>query len=166
MLFQRKTLSSRWQVTTETQCGILPRVADNSVRCTKSQAVHLEPVSFFAFVVARWVEEGALCLVALMTAIWKRSEQMMLASTGRTVLCQTLIAIMRQRAAKRVDRSGEDNDEISATLIFLSILGLEPQPIRASCCSRQNSNTLDHRLRLHHEPLPAVWRGPAGVAFL
>ena len=31
-------------------------------------------------------------------AIWKRSEQMMLASTGRTVLCQTLIAIMRQRA--------------------------------------------------------------------
>ena len=70
------------------------------------------------------------------------------------------------RAAKRVDRSGEDNDEISATLIFLSILGLEPQPIRASCCSRQNSNTLDHRLRLHHEPLPAVWRGPAGVAFL
>ena len=32
------------------------------------------------------------------------------------------------RAAKRVDRSGEGNDEISATLIFLSILGLEPQP--------------------------------------
>ena len=30
------------------------------------------------------------------------------------------------RAAKRVDRSGEDNDEI-----FLSILGLEPQAIRS-----------------------------------
>ena len=67
------------------------------IRCTKSQAVHLRPLVFFAFVVARKVE-GALCLVALMTAIWKRSEQTMLASTGRTVLCQTLIAIMRQSA--------------------------------------------------------------------
>ena len=34
-------------------------------------------------------------------------------------------------AAKRVDRGGEDNDEISATLIFLSILRLELQPIRS-----------------------------------
>ena len=53
-----------------------------------------------------------------MTAIWKRSEQTMLASTGRTVLCQTLIAIMRQRAAKRVDRGGEDNDVVFSDVDF------------------------------------------------
>ena len=58
----------------------------------------------------------------------------MLASTGRTVLCQTLIlviAIMRQRAAKRVDRGVEENDEAFSDVDFLSILGLEPQPIRS-----------------------------------
>ena len=67
------------------------------------------------------VEEGALCLVALTTAIWKRSEQMMLGSTGRTVLCQTLIlviAIMRKRAAKCIDRGVEENDEVFSDVDF------------------------------------------------
>ena len=45
----------------------------------------------------------------------------MLASTGRTVLCQTLIlviAIMRQRAAKRVDRCVEENDDVFSDVDF------------------------------------------------
>ena len=61
----------------------------------------------------------------------------MLASTGRTVLCQTLILQCSDsdhetaRAAKRADRGVEENDEGFSDVDFLSILGLEPQPIRS-----------------------------------
>ena len=61
------------------------------------------------------------CGIVLTTAIWKRSEQMMLASTGRTVLFQTLIlviTIMRRRTAKRVDRGVEENDEVFSDVDF------------------------------------------------
>ena len=36
----------------------------------------------------------------------------------------------------------------------------------ANRCSRPNSSTPDHRLRLCHEPIPAVCRWPVGVTFL
>ena len=60
--------------------------------------------------------------MALTTAIWKRSEQMILASTARTVLCQTLITSDSDhetaRAAKRVDRGAEENDEVFSDVDF------------------------------------------------
>ena len=52
MLFQRKMLSPRRQITTGIQCGILARIAELGepskmlIRCTKSQAVNLGPLSF------------------------------------------------------------------------------------------------------------------------
>ena len=111
------------------------RAIQNANQVHKISSGPLRTTYFFAFVVARWVEEGALCLVALTTSIWKRSEQMMLASTGRTVLCQTLIlviAIMRQRALPNASIAvSTKTTRFSAMLIFLSILGLEPQPIRS-----------------------------------
>ena len=71
------------------------------------------------------------------------------------------------RAAKRVDRGVEENDEVFSDVDFpINTQGWSRSPSGASRCSRQNSSTLDHRLRLRHERLPAVWRWPAGVAFL
>ena len=69
-----------------------------------------------------------MCLVALMTAIWKRLEleQVMLAATRRTVLCKTLIVIMRQRALPNASIAVvRITTRFSAMLIFLPVLGLE-----------------------------------------
>ena len=71
------------------------------------------------------------------------------------------------RAAKRVDRGVEENDEVFSDVDFpiTTGTGVAAHP-ELDAVLDKNSSTPDHRLRFRHERLPAVWRWPAGVAFL
>ena len=69
---------------------------------------------------------------------------------GKTVPCQTLVVILSQRAAKRVDRSdiAENDDGIFNEMDSPTNSGTGAEGARL--CSREISSTPDHRLRLHY----------------
>ena len=71
---------------------------------------------------------------------------------------QTLIVILSQRAAKRVDCSdmAEDDDGIFSEMDFPTNSGTGAEGARL--CSRENSSTPDHRLRLHYRKV--ILAGP------
>ena len=100
---------------TGTQCSILTCIAELGepfkmlIRCTKSQAVHSGPICFCVCSERRSI--GLVYSSNHHIAISKCWEQTMLASTSRTVLHQTLIAIMGQRATKCANRGGEAEDD-------------------------------------------------------
>ena len=142
------------------------------IRCTKSQAVHLGPLSFFCVCSGKMSRRRSIvhCGIDDSDPEALRADDASFYGQDRVVSDPGTSDSDHETAcaAKRVDRGAEENDEVFSDVDFPinTGIGAAAHPELASRCSRQNSSTLDHRLRLRHERLPAVWRWPAGVAFL